>query len=128
MVAEHGYNLSRRSVEVLRLISQGRTYEQILSIHPEMTYLDIFRAAEEALEALGATERPESEYTERPAKIRREYPHAYEKWSPSEDAELARLAAMGERVEEIAKRLQRQPSAVHSRMTRLNLSENDISG
>ncbi len=110
---------------MLRLISQGRTYEQILSIHPEMTYLDIFRAAQEALEA---TEPAPGGYGDRLAMLREERPRAYEKWSPSEDAELARLVAMGERIEEIAVHLRRQPSAVRSRMMKLNLSENDISG
>ncbi len=127
-MGEESTNLSRRSVEVLRLISRGRTYEQMLSLHPEMTYLDIFRAAEEALEMSEPTERTESGYTERSAKIRQKHAHAYENWSPSEDAELARLTAMGESAEEIAGRLRRNPGAIRSRMTRLNLSENDISG
>lgn len=127
-MAEQEYSLSRRSAEVLRLISQGHTYEQILSIHPEMTYLDIFRAAGEALEALETPARESSAYEERLSRVRESHARAYDKWTPSEDAELSRLAAMGESAEEIAKRLQRQPSAVRSRMTRLNLSENDISG
>ena len=118
-MAEREHSLSRRSTEVLRLISQGRTYEQILSIHPEMTYLDIFHAAGEALEALSAPSQGRSAYEERLSRVRESHTRAYDRWTPSEDAELARLAAMGESVEEISARLQRQPSAIRSRMTRL---------
>jgi hypothetical protein len=42
---EHG----NKSRTVLALIAEGRTYEQILSLHPELTYYDIFAAAKEAL-------------------------------------------------------------------------------
>jgi hypothetical protein len=40
---------SSKSRTVLALIAEGRTYEQILSLHPELTYYDIFAAAKEAL-------------------------------------------------------------------------------
>jgi hypothetical protein len=43
-----------RSRMVLALIAEGRTYEQILSLHPELTYYDIFAAAKEALAYLPA--------------------------------------------------------------------------
>jgi hypothetical protein len=42
--------LSTRSTTVLKLIAEGRTYEQILTLCPELTYPDIFAAAREALE------------------------------------------------------------------------------
>jgi hypothetical protein len=45
--------LSPQSALVLRRIAEGRTYEQILKLHPELTYPDIFAAAHEALEAAG---------------------------------------------------------------------------
>lgn len=124
-MSEQRQSLSRRSTEVLRLISQGRTYEQILSIHPEMTYLDIFHAAQEALEATAPVA---GGYSERSARMREDTSGSYEKWSPSEDAELARLVAMGESVEAIASRLGRQTSAIRSRMMKLNFSGEDVSG
>lgn len=52
IVREHK-GLRARSVNVLRLIAKGHTYEQILALHPELTYPDIFDAAREALEAAG---------------------------------------------------------------------------
>ncbi|MBN1139286.1 MAG: hypothetical protein JXM73_22105 [Anaerolineae bacterium] len=43
-------SLSPRSVTVLKLIARGHTYDQILALHPELTYPDIFEAARKALE------------------------------------------------------------------------------
>ena len=50
---ERESRLSRTSRTVLALIAEGRTYEQILALHPELTYRDIFAAAREALEETG---------------------------------------------------------------------------
>lgn len=112
--------LSARSATVLRLIAEGRTYEQILSVHPEMSYLDIFGAAREALEV--ATQAG-VDYAERLDQVREVHPRAHEKWSPREDAELAQLVAGGETVGTIAVRLRRQPGAIRARMMKLNLVE-----
>ena len=119
---EERRGLSARAAAVLRLISQGRSYEQILSLHPEMTYLDIFSAAQEALEATT----PSGGYpAERGYKVRETPapPRAYGQWSAAEDAELAQLLASGESVEGVAARLRRRPDAVRARMIRLNLVE-----
>ena len=105
---------------MLRLISQGRTYEQILSLHPEMTYLDIFAAAQEALEAAGPRA---GRTTETASELRDPRPRTYGQWSAAEDAELAQLLAGGESVESVAARLRRRPDAVRARMIRLNLVE-----
>lgn len=105
---------------MLRLISQGRTYEQILSLHPEMTYLDIFSAAREALEV---SAQPGVPPAERGYELREPRPQPSEPWSDAEDAELAQLLAGGENVEEVAARLRRRPDAVRARMIRLNLIE-----
>jgi len=117
-VVEERRGLSARATAVLRLISQGRSYEQILSLHPEMTYLDIFSAAQEALEATAG-----GPYAERGYELREPRPHPSEPWSDAEDAELAQLLAGGENVEEVAARLRRRPDAVRARMIRLNLIE-----
>ena len=112
--------LSSTSVAVLELISEGRTYEQVLALNPELTYLDIFRAAREALEVAGEVP---SAYEERLARIREVYPRAYERWTDEEDAKLAQLVQSGRSVEEIAGQLQRQPSAIRSRVLKRNLAE-----
>lgn len=107
--------LSARSALVLRLISEGRTYEQILSLHPELTYLHIFAAAREALEALDAAVGPPAG-TRKPSGV-------YGGWSAAEDDGLAQLIAGGESVESAAAHLRRHPDAVRARMMKLNLVE-----
>ncbi len=119
MVEQHR-GLSARATAVLRLISQGRTYEQILSLHPEMTYLDIFTAAQEALEV---AEPGPGRTAGRASEVRDPRSQAYGQWSAAEDAELAQLLAGGESVESVAARLRRRPDAVRARMIRLNLVE-----
>jgi hypothetical protein len=42
--------LSETARKILGLIAEGRSYDQILQQHPELTYFDIFAAAREALE------------------------------------------------------------------------------
>lgn len=42
--------LSETATTVLRLIAAGRSYDQILQQHPELTYFDVFAAAREALD------------------------------------------------------------------------------
>jgi DNA-binding NarL/FixJ family response regulator len=119
MTKEHK-ELSSRSAAVLKLMAEGHTYEQILALNPELTYLDIFSAAREALEVAGEVP---SAYEERLAKIRQVHPRAYEKWTEEEDAKLAQFVQSGYSVDEIASQLQRQPGAIRSRMLKRNLVE-----
>ena len=101
---------------MLKLISEGHSYEQILSLHEDLTYLDIFGAAREALvlgEATPAT------YQQRLAQVRKVHPRAHEKWTDEEDEEQERLIRSGRDVGYIAVQLQRQPGAIRSRMRKL---------
>ena len=95
MMTKEPKKLSSESATVLKLIAEGRTYEQILALHPDLTYLDIFDAAREALEI---TEKEPSAHEERLATIRQAHPRAYEKWTDEEDARLARLVQSGHSV------------------------------
>src|SRR5688500_8256327 len=52
--------LSERTRAILGLIAEGRSYDQILQQHPELTYFDIFAAAREALELTPAVPSPPS--------------------------------------------------------------------
>ena len=122
-MTEERKKLSSESVAVLRSIAEGYTYEQILALNPELTYLDIFSAAREALEVTGEVL---TAYQERLAKIREVYPRAYEKWTDEEDRGLARLVQLGYSVEQIAGQLQRQPSAIRSRMRKRSLAGDDV--
>ena len=112
--------LDPKSIAVLEQIAEGRTYEQILARYPDLSYLDIFAAAREALTLL-AEER--SDYAARLQQIKRRHPRAYERWTEDEDATLSRLAKSGTPVGAIAQRFQCQPSAIRSRLAKLGLAD-----
>ena len=110
-------HLSDKSVAVLSLIAEGCSYGQIVDGHADISYFDIFAAAEEAL-TLNASI---TDNTERMAKIKRKYPRAYERWSKDDDDQLAAMYKNGIVIAEIAAHFQRQPSAIHSRLAKLGL-------
>jgi len=112
--------LSTKAVAVLEMIAEGHTYDQVLAAYPDMSYLDIFAAAREALQNAGQTD---GNYAEKLAKIRQEYSRAYDKWSDDEDANLTSLYRAGRPTKEIAVKLQRQPGAIRSRIVKLGLEE-----
>ena len=114
-----GERLSRTAVTVLTMIAEGHSYEQILATHSTLTCLDIFMAAREALDI--ATDR-EGSAAEKLAEIRKQHPRAYEAWTAEEEDRLRDLARAGKMPTEIAAALQRQVSAIQSRMVRLGLA------
>ena len=109
--------LNKKSSAILAMIARGYRYEQILDSDPELTYVDIFDAAREALELLGRNGGSASAHVD----VRAKHPRAYQKWASDEDARLAQLVQSGRSVQEIADLLQRQPSAIRSRMNKLGL-------
>lgn len=111
--------LSSKSVAVLSLIAEGYSYGQIVEGHPDLTYLDIFQAAEEALKL----NEPGSTYHDRLAMIKRKYPRAYQKWEADEDNRLRQLYSAGKGTRELASHFQRQPSAIRARIEKLGLSK-----
>lgn len=113
--------LSPKSYAVLSLIAEGYSYGQIIEGHPEITYLDIFHAAEEALRLSEA----ESSYQTRIAKIKEKHPKAYERWEGSEDSQLRSMHSLGASIEELSIHFQRQPSAIRSRLEKLGLQHPD---
>jgi transcriptional regulator with GAF, ATPase, and Fis domain len=109
--------LNQKGVTVLRLIAEGHSYVQIVDTHADITYLDIFTAAAEALEVLKSS----SSYEDRMAKIKQNHSRAYERWTDEEDRELAGMCQEGNKVAEMADHLGRQPSAIRSRLVKLGL-------
>jgi len=63
------------------------------------------------------------DYQDRIASIKAEFPNAYEKRTEKDDADLAMLFEQEKSVSEIAKQLKRQPSAIKSRLDKLNLTD-----
>ena len=68
---------------------------------------------------------------ERLQRIRKEYPRAYDRWTRDEEDQLASLLGLGMKPKQIAQRLKRQPSAIRSRIRRIDkqglLVRNDAS-
>lgn len=125
--------LSTKAVAVLEAIANGYTYEQILTIHPGMTYLDIFSAARNALERIASFS---SETRAKPVpkavgktldEYRQADPRAYEKWTEEEEEALIQLMQTGHTIRNAAELLQRKPSAIRSRLEKLHPPSTDMS-
>ena len=106
--------LSEKSAAVLSLIAEGCSYSQIVDGHPGISYLDIFAAAEEALRLSES----QPEYQQRMARIKQQYPRAYERWTAEEDAKLSAMHKDRMSMEEMARHFGRQPSAIRSRLAK----------
>ena len=128
---------------ILGLIAEGRSYDQILQQHPELTYFDIFAAAREALELdqvavepppqgvvpFRAPESSNAEPASTPPKrlpsyierARVTHRRAWARWTREEDAQLTSLFQRGDSRDEIAQALGRQPGAIRSRLIKLGL-------
>ncbi|HZZ41551.1 MAG TPA: hypothetical protein VFE58_01315 [Tepidisphaeraceae bacterium] len=111
--------LSARSLVVLEMIAAGSSYEQILAAHRELSYLDIFQAAEEAIGL--AVNLPSRQTAHTVAEKRERYPRAYEKWTEKEEITMRKLVRAGMTVARIAGRLQRNRGAIRSRLIKLDL-------
>ena len=110
--------LSPKSRTILAAIAAGRSYDQILAGELDLTYKDIFNAAAEALAIAGAGSQT---YQERLDEIQHLHPRAYENWTDEEDGRLTQLFRSGQTATQIAETLSRQPSAIRSRLKKLNL-------
>ncbi len=56
---------------------------------------------------------------------RQSHPKAYQKWTPEDDQRLCDEFANGSSISELAELLQRQESAIQSRLKKLSMSELD---
>ena len=119
VMAAEARTLSSRSAAILKLIAEGHSYEQVLATDSALTYLDIFAAAREAL---AVASQAHGAYAARLEAVQEQYPRAYAPWTSDEEEQLRQLVAAGQSVNEISARLQRQPSAIRSRLQKLRLS------
>ncbi len=116
------HRLGTKSRTILEMIAGGHSYEQILHCNERLTYLDIFNAADEALKLYA---RESSDSREKLSEVRKSHPRAYERWTPEEDSQLTEMFNSGTETRRIVGELQRQPSAIRSRLMKLGLLKNE---
>jgi predicted transcriptional regulator len=110
--------LTASAIAVLEMIAAGSTYEQILAAFPDLTYLDIFNAAEQALAMACTVPRPPAMTL---SQRRERHARAYEAWTDAECNTLRELVRSGATVAQIAGRLQRNRGAIRSRIVKLGI-------
>lgn len=123
--------------EVLKMISEGYSYDRIILSHPGLTMGDIMASADLARQVIKQVGNEDGEITIGPAaaftvkrgevlsldKLRDKYPRAYRPWSPREDNQLAQMVKCGLTLSEMSAKLGRQPGAIRIRMERLDLAD-----
>lgn len=110
--------LSNKSRRILEGIAAGHSFEEILADHQELSHHDIIEAAAEALNCIDQGKTGKAYSLDA---IRHKHARAYEPWSAREDAQLVDMFRCGLRTADIAEKLERQPSAIRSRLKKLNL-------
>ena len=122
-------------VNVLRLLANGRLYDQILKEYPALTLADILASIQVATDLLEQWVTPDgaikidstlkviarNTHLIDVTKMRETHPRAYEKWETAEDNRLASLFKEGRKPDEIATLLGRQKGAIIARLKGLGL-------
>lgn len=124
-------------VQVLKMISEGYSYDKIVKANPGLTMGDILASADlarQVIEQIG-DEQGELEIGEGSAfivtrgepipldKLREKHPRAYRPWSSRDDNQLAEMVKMGLSLSQMSRQLGRQPGAVRIRIEKLELSK-----
>lgn len=123
--------------EILRLIGDGYSYDQILMTHKQLNLGDIMAAAKfgcdlvtdyVTADGLISVEHP-TEYkvtgnrVVNLTKARKDHPRAFETWTTNEDNQLVSLFKRGEKVGKIAEIHKRNPGAIRARLQKLGLMD-----
>jgi uncharacterized protein (DUF433 family) len=121
--------------QVLRMISEGYSYDQILQARPGLTMGDIMASAELARQVIEQVQNEQGQVAVNHAikfvftggkfasldKVREKHPRAFAPWTTREDNELAEMFKRGGKIEEIARRHRRRPGAIRARLQKLGL-------
>lgn len=124
-------NTDKKITDVLELLAQGHTIDQICSML-ELTPADIMLSASIACDLITKTvelrSTPVSGKVEFVVKegrfqsleqVRKKYPRAYEPWGKDEDKDLMELYQRGKTIKQIAEQLQRTTGSIKARIERL---------
>lgn len=118
---------SAQAITILRHIAVGSSYEEILQLHPEITYTDIFEAAREILSLFGVEDTRHTSHTrqQRIWRLRRVYPRAHMPWDEAEMSRLIEMFSNGKSAAQIAAALHRHPGSIRRRLGKLRLASRD---
>ena len=121
--------------DILNLIGNGYTYEQITLKYPQMTHADIMMSAKVAEEIIGSMIKIHGDTI--PA-VRMEFifknnrfksiddlqkvnPRAFAKWNTAEDNNLVSMFKSGKEIKEIADALDRSIGSIRARLEKFGL-------
>lgn len=102
---------------ILFLLSIGGSPESILRQHPTLTRADVQAAAAEALRVMELGESREARIT----RVRTQHPHAFEPWTPQEDAQLAHEYTAGATIAALGRAFGRPPGSIRMRLQKLGI-------
>jgi len=112
-------HLSANSRLILHRIAEGYDYRKLISEHSELTYGEVFSAAEEAL----GLEESEADYEARIADTKQRFPRAYEPWSEEDDVRLREIAAAPtlSTLDKMSRIMERPQSQIRARLVEIGL-------
>lgn len=116
---------TNKAATIVKMVEEGCDYIQLIATEPDISGKDLFEALMLAVRMKTDGAQPGA-YAQHLAAIRAEWPRAYEKWTLDEDEQLRSMHANGIPVEEIAEVLQRQVSAIRSRLVKLSDADGDL--
>ncbi len=121
--------------DILKLIGNGYTYEQITLKYPQMTHADIMLSAKVAEEIIGSMVKMHGNII--PAlkmefifknnifksieELQKTNPRAFAKWNQAEDNNLVSMYKSGKEVKEIADVLERSIGSIRARLEKFGL-------
>ncbi len=123
--------------DILRLIGDGFTYEQITTKYPQMNLTDIMMSAKVAEEIIGTMVKLhgnkipavkmefifKNNSFKSIAELQKTIPRAFAKWNESEDNNLVSMFKSGKEIKEIASVLQRSERSISLRLEKFGLVE-----
>jgi len=122
--------LPSRTLEIMSLIARGFSYDDIVNYRPQLTYSDIRSAAEQVIELSERIASIQADILRDQKQkgieaIKASYPRAYTPWTDEDINTLIVLHKQAVSVTKIAQRLERQETAVISKLFKMGLINED---
>ena len=118
------------TLEIMKLIARGFSYDDIVNYRPQLTYSDIRSAAEQVIELSERIASIQADIVRDQKQkgieaIKASYPRAYTPWTDEDIRVLAHMRSEKKRLREMSQRLKRERSAIVSKLYELGLITKD---